>query len=501
MFSSRLGLTIAGLLAFSGAVPSYAGFDEGIAAAKRGDYVTAFEHFTPEAQSGNPVAQFLVGFAYEGGQGVAKDEAEAIKWYRKAADQGHREAQFRLGSMYALGTGTVKNGPEAIKWLQRAAEHGHVEAQFLLGAMFTTGNAVPKDTATGTAWLEKAAAQGHAKAKRLLEIEKQISIIDDKSRAVDKGLDRVRGSIDEVDKSLKDVQEDTEELLREKIDLLNRSHELNRRLHGSVSDNPEGFSDWRELASKGHASSQLNVGAMYALGRGVQKNVASAISWFVKAAEAGNTTAQYNLGMMNVQLRDYVGAYKWTLVASRRAENKELRDRAEANLRRLSRALSAADRSKAEQLAREWLAQRKAVPTANLHTDIEVAFVPFPPGTGTPGTQGSETSRSTRNQSQGEAVSRRGVADTLEGVYNARGTNPNGSQYTGTCRVTNIGENRYRFEWSVGGSYRGIGTLVGNTLTVDWGSEAPIIYKVQADGTLVGTWANGRASETLRPAG
>ena len=37
---------------------------------------------------------------YYGRNGVAQDEIEAIKWYRKAAEHGYADAQFRLGMMY-----------------------------------------------------------------------------------------------------------------------------------------------------------------------------------------------------------------------------------------------------------------------------------------------------------------------------------------------------------------------------------------------------------------
>ena len=45
--------------------------------------------------------QFLLGVAYANGVGVAKDEAEAVKWYRKAAEQNHAQAQYNLGVCYA----------------------------------------------------------------------------------------------------------------------------------------------------------------------------------------------------------------------------------------------------------------------------------------------------------------------------------------------------------------------------------------------------------------
>ena len=39
------------------------------------------------------------------GNGVPKDDAEAVRWYRLAAEQGNAEAQFELGYMYDQGDG------------------------------------------------------------------------------------------------------------------------------------------------------------------------------------------------------------------------------------------------------------------------------------------------------------------------------------------------------------------------------------------------------------
>ncbi len=63
------------------------------------------------------------------GRGVEKDDAEAVKWYRKAADQGYALAQYNLGVMYANGRGVVKDDAEAVKWYRKAAEQGNEDAE------------------------------------------------------------------------------------------------------------------------------------------------------------------------------------------------------------------------------------------------------------------------------------------------------------------------------------------------------------------------------------
>ena len=68
--------------------------------------------------------QFYLGRCYANGQGVAKDESEAVKWYRKAAEQGDAAAQYNLGLMYYNGRGVTKDEREAIKWYCKAANQG-----------------------------------------------------------------------------------------------------------------------------------------------------------------------------------------------------------------------------------------------------------------------------------------------------------------------------------------------------------------------------------------
>jgi hypothetical protein len=72
------------------------------------------------------------------------------------------------------------------------------------------------------------------------------------------------------------------------------------------------------------------------------------------------------------------------------------------------------------------------------------------------------------------------------GRYRVAGRNPNGSRYTGTVSIAVQGGG-YQLDWRVASSgYRGSGTLVGNLLTVDWGSSTPVIYALGPDGRLTG---------------
>ena len=58
------------------------------------------------------------------------------------------------------------------------------------------------------------------------------------------------------------------------------------------------LADRRARAEAGDASAQYNLGVMYATGRDVPQDDAEAVAWYRRAAEQGHTEAQYNLGRM-----------------------------------------------------------------------------------------------------------------------------------------------------------------------------------------------------------
>ena len=118
------------------------------------------------AEKGDADAQNSLGGMYRDGRGVAKDEGEAVKWFRKAADQGFAEGQNNLGVMYAKGEGVVKDDAEALKWFRKAANQGDAYGQSNLGAMYATGQGVAKDAVEAYKWFLLSGAQGYELAKK-----------------------------------------------------------------------------------------------------------------------------------------------------------------------------------------------------------------------------------------------------------------------------------------------------------------------------------------------
>ena len=175
---------------------------------------------------------------YANGQGVLKDDAEAVKWYRLAAEQGGASAQSSLGVMYATGRGVLKDDAEAGRWFRLAAEQGEAVAQVNLGFMYATGRGVLKDDAEAGRWFRLAAEQGGANAQFNLGV----------------------------------------------------MHTPTGRESSRTMPRPVRW--FRLAADQGRPDAQFNLGIMYANGRGVLKDSVRAHMWFNIAGANGDEAAR-----------------------------------------------------------------------------------------------------------------------------------------------------------------------------------------------------------------
>lgn len=110
---------------------------------------------------GHAHAQYVLGQCYDKGLGVPEDDVEAAKWYRKAAEQGHAEAQDNLGQCYRWGVGVSRDYVEAVIWRRKAADQNVANAQFALGESYAKGHGVEQDHVEAVNWYRKAAEDGN----------------------------------------------------------------------------------------------------------------------------------------------------------------------------------------------------------------------------------------------------------------------------------------------------------------------------------------------------
>ena len=282
-------------------------------------YVDAAMWYRKAAEQGNANAQYMLGGCYCRGEGVAKDFTEAVKWYNKAtelghdyakkalivaknaqealaAEQGNANAQYNLGRRYFSGDGVVKDEAEAVKWCIKAAKQGNSEAQDSLGWCYENGVGIAKDPVEAVKWYQKAAEQGDAAAQNHL------------------GLCYYNGA--RVNKDpLKAA-----EFFRKSAEQGNADAQSNLGAcyyngTGVDKDVKKAVELYRKAAEQGNTTAQFNLGLCYRSGEGVAQDSAKAFEWYRKSAEKGDAKAQYVLGLCYANgegiAQDSVKASEW----------------------------------------------------------------------------------------------------------------------------------------------------------------------------------------------
>ena len=99
------------------------------------------------------------------------------------------------------------------------------------------------------------------------------------------------------------------------------------------------------------------------------------------------------------------------------------------------------------------------------------------------------------------------VAADVTGSYSCRGTNPDGTPYSGSTVISRNGGG-YTLKWTFGeAGHSGTGILTGDLLSASFGAPGHpygvVVYQVKNDGRLVGKWINPSGgsfgTETLTP--
>jgi TPR repeat protein len=143
---------------------------QGVAA----DPAAALRWSRAAADSGQPIAQYLMGSFYrEGGSltgGVLDaDAARAFHWFEAAARKGNLKAMHNLAIAYAEGLGTDRDEKQAADWFAKAAERGYVDSAFDLAVLYERGIGVGQDLKQALTWYGIAARMGDAPAEERVQ--------------------------------------------------------------------------------------------------------------------------------------------------------------------------------------------------------------------------------------------------------------------------------------------------------------------------------------------
>lgn len=127
---------------------------------KMGRHEEAFGKWLALAEKGNAQGILNVGNMLMAGEGVARDEEQAVAWYRKGADQGDPHCLFQLAEAQARGVGMTADPARARALYEEAAGAGSVPAQVWLGQRLLEDKKVNE----ARIWLSRAADGGDQSA-------------------------------------------------------------------------------------------------------------------------------------------------------------------------------------------------------------------------------------------------------------------------------------------------------------------------------------------------
>jgi len=146
------GFLLALALLAGAALPTKAGFEEGLEAAQRGDCeyaITKWQTIISEDISPPSEQQIWshhhMGLCYEFGPDKIRDLDLAASHYQFAADNGYVLSQFTLGLLYERGLGVPKNINRAIFYFEKAAGQQHIPSLNKLGMLYFFGDKVAAD--------------------------------------------------------------------------------------------------------------------------------------------------------------------------------------------------------------------------------------------------------------------------------------------------------------------------------------------------------------------
>jgi TPR repeat protein len=260
-------------------------FEDGVNAAKNGNYSKAYSIWLPLAEQGNSDAQFRIGTLYSTGEGVQQSNHEALKWYHLAAEQGNKDAEKQL---------KVNDNNSELAYLVFWA----LGIYLVLQAIISNKKNDDIDKLIESEF-ERQLRTGIIETNRrknnpLILISEPIineNIKNSKKYSYDKGAEEYdKGNYSEAFKIWLSVANNENEV--DAIFNLGYMYENGQGVEINLS---EAFKWYMLSAKQGHSNSQYNIGMMYENGEGVSKNYIEAKKWYKLAANQGDLDAQNNI--------------------------------------------------------------------------------------------------------------------------------------------------------------------------------------------------------------
>lgn len=243
------------------------------------DYVAAYRECLPLARQGDGIAQAIIGYLYDFGQGgLPQDYTQAATWYQLALGQNVPLALNNMGELYQYGLGVSQNDQKAFELYLKSSAQGNRKGQYLAGYFYEQGRATTKNYTKALELYRKSADQGYAQAQNAMGYMYEFGY---------------------------GVKSDVDQALTWYRKAADQEYEVGQYNVGYVyrylmtpPNDQEAFKWFQKAALLGHADAQNELGYMYQYGYGVKQDNSQAIRWYRLAIEQENSASYNNLGLM-----------------------------------------------------------------------------------------------------------------------------------------------------------------------------------------------------------
>ncbi|RIB08216.1 hypothetical protein C2G38_367102 [Gigaspora rosea] len=120
------------------------------------DEQKAFAYYQKSAEMGNASGTCSIGYCYRHGIGVEKDELKAFIYYQRSADMGDANGMCNVGYCYQNGIGIEKDEHMAFYYYLKSAKLGCYGGMYHVGYCYRNGSGTSQDFKKASEWLYKA---------------------------------------------------------------------------------------------------------------------------------------------------------------------------------------------------------------------------------------------------------------------------------------------------------------------------------------------------------
>jgi FOG: TPR repeat, SEL1 subfamily len=203
----------------------------------------------------------------------------AIATLKRRALSGESKAQIELGARYLDGRDVKTDFAESCKWYKMAADSGDADGLCSYGCMLIYGRGCKQDQKLAKRLFERAYKMGSKVGAYQLGVvyEQGLGVPIDNQRAFNFYQEAAIGGINQA---------------------MNNLASMNAR--GAIKAKWSPVEMYKKAAEAGSSTAEYNLGMLYLEGDQVQKNEKLAVEWLRKASQHGHMQAQNNLGVVLV---------------------------------------------------------------------------------------------------------------------------------------------------------------------------------------------------------